>query len=167
MSPGVLLRHGHPADLAALAALEAACFTHPWTEAQIAEEMSVAPPGGVFVLEGPPRPEETAGICAYCAFRVVLDEMHVMNVAVAPKARRRGLARRLLGFALRRAARAGARRAFLELRVGNREALALYQLLGFRPLSRRRAYYRHPVEDALVLVLEELAAAPAGAHRQS
>jgi [ribosomal protein S18]-alanine N-acetyltransferase len=167
VSPAVLLRHGHPADLAALAALESACFTHPWTEAQIAEEMSVASPGGVFVLEGPPRREETAGICAYCAFRLLLDEMHVMNVAVAPRARRRGLARRLLGFALRRAARAGARTAFLELREGNREALGLYESLGFRPFSRRRAYYQQPVEDAVVLVLEGLAADRAGPHRPS
>ena len=167
MSPGVLLRKAKPPDLPALTALEAACFTHPWTEAQIAKEISVAPPGGVFVLEGPPGSEETAGICAYCAFRLVLDEMHVMNVAVAPKARRRGLARRLLHFALRRAARAGARTGFLELRAGNREALGLYESLGFRPLSRRRAYYRQPVEDALVLVLEGLAAETAGPHPKS
>ncbi len=166
MSPGVLLRQAQAPDLAALAALEAACFTHPWTEAQIAEEMAVAAPGGVFVLEGPPRPDGTAGICAHCAFRLVLDEMHVMNVAVAPTARRRGLARRLLGFALRRATRAGARVAFLELRAGNREALALYESLGFRRVSRRRAYYRQPVEDALVLVLEGLSSGRAGADRQ-
>jgi len=165
MSAGVLLRQGQLSDLPALAALEAACFTHPWTEAQIAEEILVAPPGGLFVLEGPPRPEETAGICACCAFRLVLDEAHVMNVAVAPRARRRGLARRLLGFALRRAARAGARTAFLELRAGNREALALYESLGFEPLSRRRAYYREPVEDALVLVLEGFAAAQVAPQR--
>jgi len=167
VSPGVLLRRAQPPDLAALAAVEAACFTHPWTEAQIAEEMAVAPPGGVFVLEGRPRAEGTAGICAYCAFRLVLDEMHVMNVAVAPAQRRRGLARRLLRFALRRAARAGARVAFLELRAGNREALALYESLGFRRLSRRRAYYRQPDEDALVLVLEGLSPARAGGDRQS
>ena len=166
MTAGVYLRHASPADLAALAVLESACFTHPWTEAQIAEEMTVASPGGVFVLEGPPG-TAAAGICAYCAFRLVLDEMHVMNVAVAPKARRRGLARRLLHFALRRAARAGARTGFLELRAGNREALGLYESLGFRPLSRRRAYYRQPVEDALVLVLEGLAAETAGPHPKS
>jgi ribosomal-protein-alanine N-acetyltransferase len=163
----VLLRRARRSDLPALAALEAACFTHPWTEAQIAEEMAVAAPGGLFVLEGPSRAEETAGICAYCAFRVLLDEMHVMNVAVAPKARRRGLARRLLGFALRRAARAGARTAYLELRAGNREALSLYESVGFRPLSTRREYYRQPVEDALVLVLEGLATPSAEAHPKS
>jgi ribosomal-protein-alanine N-acetyltransferase len=167
VSAPVLLRLATPADLTELAALEATCFTHPWTEAQIAEEMSVAPPGGVFVLEGPPPRPETAAICAYCAFRVLLDEMHVMNVAVAPKARRRGLARRLLAFALRRAARAGARTAFLELRAGNREALALYESLGFRVLSRRRGYYRQPFEDALVLVLQILVGEGTGPSRSS
>ena len=161
MSPGVLLRQAHAPDLAALVALEAACYSHPWTAAQIEEEMAVAPPGGLFVLEGPPRQDAVTGICAYCAFRLVLDEMHVMNLAVAPRARRRGLGRRLLGFALRRAARAGARVAFLELRAGNRAALALYESLGFRPLSRRRAYYRQPPEDGLVLVLEGLSSGPA------
>jgi ribosomal-protein-alanine N-acetyltransferase len=160
VSPGVLLRQAHAPDLAALSVLEAACFTHPWTEAQIAEEIAVAPPGGLFVLEAPTRTEGTAGICAYCAFRLVLDEVHVMNLAVAPGARRRGLGRRLLAFALRRAARAGARVALLELRAGNEAALALYESLGFRCLSRRRGYYRQPVEDALVLVLEGLSSGP-------
>jgi [ribosomal protein S18]-alanine N-acetyltransferase len=167
VSPGVLLRQASPLDLPALAALEAACFTHPWTEAQIAEEMAVAPPGGLFVLEAAPGREGPRGLCAYCAFRVAIDEMHVMNVAVAPGARRQGLARRLLGFALRRAARGGAKTAFLELRAGNEGALALYESLGFRRLSRRRAYYRQPVEDALVLVREGLAVAPAGPEQQS
>jgi ribosomal-protein-alanine N-acetyltransferase len=108
----------------------------------------------VLVLEGP-RGE---GLRAYCAFRLVLDEMHVMNVAVGPGARRRGHARWLLGFAMRRAARAGARRALLELRAGNRAALALYESLGFRRLGVRRGYYQGPVEDALTLVRDALGA---------
>ena len=91
------------------------------------------------MLEGAPRAEAAGGIRAYCAFRVVLDEMNVMNVAVAPDLRRRGLGRWLLGFAMARAARAGARRALLELRAGNRQALALYESLGFRRLGVRRS----------------------------
>jgi ribosomal-protein-alanine N-acetyltransferase len=156
VTPRVFLRSAGERDVPALAALEASCFTHPWSAAQIAEEVAVAPPGGVLVLEGPRRADGGGGACAYCAFRLVLDELHVLNVAVAPGERRRGLARWLLGFVLRRAARAGARRALLELRVGNRAALALYESLGFRRLSVRREYYREPVEDALVLVRERL-----------
>jgi ribosomal-protein-alanine N-acetyltransferase len=150
-----LLRRALPADVRALAALEAACFTHPWTPAQIREEIARVPPDMVLVLEGPGSPGGTpAGIRAYCSFRLVVDEMHVMNLAVDPAHRRQGLARRLLALAMARAARAGARRALLELRAGNREALALYQSLGFGSLGVRRAYYREPTEDALVLARE-------------
>jgi [ribosomal protein S18]-alanine N-acetyltransferase len=155
VSPGSLLRRAVLADVPALAALEAACFTHPWTPAQIHEEVARVPPDMVLVLEGPGSPGGApAGIRAYCSFRLVVDEMHVMNMAVHPGYRRQGLARRLLAFAMARAARAGARRALLELRTGNREALALYASLGFRSLGVRREYYREPTEDALVLARE-------------
>jgi ribosomal-protein-alanine N-acetyltransferase len=139
----------------ALEALERACFTHPWTAAQLEDEVAGATPGLVLVLEGTPG---GGGLCAYCAFRLVLDEMHVMNVAVAPTARRRGLARWLLRFAMTRARREGAVRALLEVRAGNRQAVALYESLGFRRLGVRRGYYRDPVEDAIVLVREGLEA---------
>jgi len=153
--PGSFLRRALLSDVPALAALEAACFTHPWTPAQVHEEVARVPPDTVLVLEGPASPGGApAGIRAYCSFRLVVDEMQVMNVAVDPSYRRRGLARRLLAFAMARAARAGARRALLELRAGNREALALYESLGFRSLGVRRGYYREPTEDALVLARE-------------
>jgi ribosomal-protein-alanine N-acetyltransferase len=152
VSSGSFLRRALLADAPALAALEAACFSHPWTRAQVQEEIARVPPDTVLVLEGPRSPGgPPGGIRAYCSFRIVVDEMHVMNVAVDPGYRRRGLARRLLGFAMARAARAGARRALLELRGGNREALALYESLGFGSLGVRREYYREPTEDALVL----------------
>jgi len=149
VSRGVFLRRATAADVTALARLEAACFTHPWTEAQIADEVSGVAPGMVLVLEG--RPVEDERIRAYGAFRLVLDELHVLNVAVAPGHRRRGLARSLLAFALAKASRMGATRGLLEVRAGNAQALALYESLGFRPIGRRRAYYRDPLDDALVL----------------
>ena len=149
MSRGVFLRRATAADVPALARLEAACFTHPWTEAQIADEVSGVAPGMVLVLEG--RPVEDERIRAYGSFRLVLDELHVLNVAVAPGHRRRGLARSLLAFALAKASRMGATRGLLEVRAGNAQALALYESLGFRPIGRRRAYYRDPLDDALVL----------------
>jgi ribosomal-protein-alanine N-acetyltransferase len=158
----VLLRRARAADVPAIARLESACFTHPWSEAQVAEEVAGAGPGGVrtvLVLEGPPGAGDPgAQIRAYASFRLVLDEMHVLNVAVAPEQRRRGLARWLLAFSMRKAARAGACRALLEVRAGNAEALALYESLGFRRAGMRRAYYRDPPEDALLLSRDDLAA---------
>jgi len=82
--------------------------------------------------------------------------MHIMNLAVAPSWRRRGLARWLLGFAMRQAWRSGSRRAFLEVRGSNLEALNLYEGLGFARLGVRRDYYHEPREDAVVLGLAAL-----------
>jgi ribosomal-protein-alanine N-acetyltransferase len=144
-------------DTSALAALEAACHSHPWTEAQFLEEVGYGPPNAVLVLRGPPAPSDPGqGVRAYCVYRVIVDEMHILNIAVAPAGRRRGLARWLMGFAMRHAARSGARRAFLEVRSSNREALGLYESLGFSRVSVRRDYYREPSEDAIVLEREKL-----------
>jgi ribosomal-protein-alanine N-acetyltransferase len=85
-----------------------------------------------------------------------VDEMHILNVAVAPGWRRRGIGRWLLRFAMGKAARAGARRALLEVRAGNAEARALYADMGFARLGIRRDYYREPLEDAVVLAREPL-----------
>jgi ribosomal-protein-alanine N-acetyltransferase len=150
VSRSVFLERAVSADVAALAALEAACFSHPWTPAQIAEEVAGGPPGGVLVLRGVGRDGHGA-LCAACAYRVVLDEMHILDVAVHPAWRRRGLARFLLRVALGRAAAAGARTALLEVRAGNHEALRLYESLGFARDGVRCQYYREPVEDAVVL----------------
>ncbi len=154
MKGRLFLDLARPEDVPGLAALEAACFSHPWTERQIAEELSVGPSGTALVL----RVAEGGGarVCAWCCYRVLFDEMHVLNVAVEPRWRRRGLARVLLGLALRRAARAGARTALLEVRAGNREALALYTALGFVKRGSRRDYYALPREDAVQLELQEL-----------
>lgn len=149
-----------PADVPALVALERSSFSHPWTVAQVEEEVAGGARGTVLVLEGRPGAGQWGGLRASCAFRLVLDEMHVMSLAVAPPARRRGLARWLLRFALGRARRDGAVRALLEVRAGNREAVALYESLGFSRLGVRRDYYREPDEDALVLVREGLEARP-------
>ncbi len=161
MRPGVFLRRAVAADVGALVALEAACFTHPWTATQVAGEIGGVEGGLVLVLEGRRLAgDPLAGIRAYASFRLVVDELHVMNVAVAPGHRRRGLARFLLRIALRRAARAGALLALLEVRAGNREALALYASMGFARCGLRRDYYRDPIEDAVVLALEGRGGAP-------
>jgi ribosomal-protein-alanine N-acetyltransferase len=152
VSRGVFLDRAGAADVSALAALEATCFSHPWTAAQIAAEIVGEAPGTVLVLRAPPSGADPArGIRAYCTYRVVLDEMHILDLAVDPACRRLGLARWLVRFAMKRAARAGARLALLEVRAGNRAALALYDALGFVPRGVRRDYYREPAEDAVVL----------------
>jgi ribosomal-protein-alanine N-acetyltransferase len=143
--------------VAALAALEQGASQHPWSADLVRAEVEREPPDGVLVLETP------EGIVAYGAWRVVVDELHVTNLAVRPDRRRQGLGRFLLGAMLRRAANAGARRALLEVRASNRAARALYAQSGFVLIGERKAYYSDPPDDALVLARE--APAPAGSDR--
>jgi ribosomal-protein-alanine N-acetyltransferase len=139
-------RAGAP-DAAEVARLLALGHSHPWTLAQVEAEISQRPPAAVLLLRA--APDRAA--CASCAYRVAGGEMEVLDLTVHPRWRGRGLARALLRLALRRAARAGATRALLEVRCGNAGAIALYRSLGFEERGRRRGYYREPVEDALLL----------------
>jgi ribosomal-protein-alanine N-acetyltransferase len=91
---------------------------------------------------------------AFIIGRAVADEFEVLNLAVAPVHRRRGIALRLMHEALRVARVGGARRAYLEVRDSNEAAIALYSHLGFTECGRRPRYYKYPVEDAVVLALD-------------
>lgn len=91
--------------------------------------------------------DEPAG---FVLARVVADEMEILNLAVAPACRRRGLGRRLVAEVMARGCARGADKCWLEVRASNQSALAFYRALGFHERSRRRAYYRAPVEDAVI-----------------
>ncbi len=84
----------------------------------------------------------------------VAGEAELGNLAVARGWRRRGVGRRMLDWALARARERGARRIFLEVRLSNRAAQALYERRGFVQVGLRRRYYRAPTEDARVLCLD-------------
>jgi len=145
VSPGVFLRRADRDDLAALVALDAAASVHPWNAAQVAAELERAPPDSVLALDG------SRGLRAWCALRLAVGELTILNLAVAPGNRRRGFGRFLLDAALRAGERGGARRALLEVRASNVAARTLYAHFGFAPLGVRKDYYRQPTEDALVL----------------
>jgi ribosomal-protein-alanine N-acetyltransferase len=81
----------------------------------------------------------------------VVDEVHINNVAVRTECRSKGFGRCLVEYALREGRNRGATRVLLEVRSGNVAARQLYESLGFTTIGLRRAYYREPVEDALVL----------------
>lgn len=139
------------ADLATLLAIEAECFTSPWTrEMYLAELENV---GVSFCYLARDEEERALG---FCSFWRVLDELHINNLAVLPPSRRRGIATTLMRYVLDEGARRGARRATLEVRRSNDAARQLYERLGFATAGVRRAYYTNPIEDALVLWREHL-----------
>jgi len=93
------------------------------------------------------------GLQGYVIARAVAGEAEILNLAVAPEVRGRGLGGRLLDAMLDLLRRAKVREVFLEVRRGNAPAQALYASRGFEVVGQRANYYRHPVEDAIVLRL--------------
>ena len=97
---------------------------------------------------------DAAGLLGYIGSQSVPDEADMMNLAVRPDARRQGVAQALLR-ALEAALREkGIRSLTLEVRAGNAPAIRLYTQAGFRQAGRRKNYYFHPKEDALILKKE-------------
>lgn len=90
-------------------------------------------------------------LIAYSFNYVVVDELHILNVAVAPEWRNMGYGRTLLKAVIETGREKGARYATLEVRVSNSVAKQLYEKFDFRVTGRRRAYYRNNGEDALVM----------------
>ena len=139
-------RISSPEDLDAVAALEAATFTNPWTREMLERELVQSDVARVYVVRLPGRP-----VAAFCACWLVYDELHINTIAVDTSLRRRGLAKALMTHILDEAAAQGSARAFLEVRRSNLPAQRLYENLGFTVAGVRRNYYTNPEEDALVL----------------
>ena len=121
-----------------------------WDADSYASELQVAW-SSVLVLEG----GETDGraILGAVVFWRVVDETQLLNIAVAPAHRRRGLAQMMMRHVVEEARRAGHRRISLEVRRDNRAARALYRRLGFQSVGLRRGYYADTGEDAILMEL--------------
>jgi ribosomal-protein-alanine N-acetyltransferase len=130
-------------DIPAVAALERACFSQPWSERVLEGEMKN--PNSIFFVA-----EETE-LVGYIGMQHILDEGYLANVAVDSAYRRSGvgtaLLQRLLAFAQQE------KLAFitLEVRQSNQPAIRFYQKYGFEVVGRRRNFYESPTEDALLM----------------
>jgi ribosomal-protein-alanine N-acetyltransferase len=151
MSQGLLIRRAGLADVTAIWAIEKLSFPTPWSRWSFLLELGQR--NSHTLVAGPPAPQpwQTWG---YLIFWVVLEEMHILNLAVHPDYRRRGIARRLLAEGLAQARTLGAELAWLEVRPSNLAARALYKSFGFTEVGRRLHYYDDTKEDALLLTLD-------------
>ena len=134
------------ADLEDIVAIEKASFTNPWTREMYVRELQNPDVSFLYVLRMP-----EAGIVAFCSFWLVLDEMHINNLAVHEQFRGQGLGTVLLEHVLEAGGRRGAGRATLEVRRSNTPARKLYERLNFEVAATRPNYYVSPREDALIL----------------
>ena len=138
-------------DIDAVVALEAASFTNPWTRDSLVWELGNSDVTRVYLLR-----DDAGQVAAFCTCWVIFDELHINTLAVAPAARRQGLATTLLEHVLGEAVAAGATKATLEVRASNLAAINLYERLGFHVAARRPNYYTKPEEDGLILWREKL-----------
>ena len=130
--------------VAPIAALEQQCFSDPWSEAAIAPELEN--PLSLWLVA-----EQGDTLLGYVGSQSVPPEADMMNLAVAPEARRQGIAEALV-HALEAALREKETESLtLEVRVSNLPARTLYEKLGFEPVGLRKNYYFHPKEDACIL----------------
>ena len=136
------VRNLTPEDLQACLALDRASLEGLWTSAQWQTE-----------LADPRRPGmglwHADTLLAMASGWLVVDELHITLVAVAPEQRRRGLGRQVLEALLDEARQQGARHATLEVAATNGAAVGLYRALGFQDAGLRRGYYRNG-DDALI-----------------
>jgi [ribosomal protein S18]-alanine N-acetyltransferase len=151
MTPGLLIRRAGLADVTAIWAIEKTSFLSPWSRWSFLAELGHQNSRMLVAGPSPPQPWQTWG---YLIFWVVLDEMHILNLAVHLDHRRRGIARQLLAAGLAQARELGAELAWLEVRPSNAAARALYASFAFKEVGRRPRYYDDTQEDALLLTLE-------------
>ena len=138
-------------EIDAVLAVEDACFTSPWTREMYLAELGHGTMSRIYFARGP---EDL--VVAFCSSWLVVDELHINNLAVLPAYRRGGVATALLQHVFEEGARAGAVRATLEVRRSNAAARLLYERFGFTAGGVRRGYYTNPVEDAMILWREGL-----------
>ena len=130
--------------VAQVALLEKLCFADPWSEKSIASEPDNPWALWLVALER----DEVVG---YIGSQTAVDETDVMNVAVHPDHRRKGIAEALIEMLIKQLQEQGSHALMLEVRASNAPAIALYEKMGFRQVGLRKNYYRNPKEDALIL----------------
>ena len=147
MQAGIVIERMRREDLGEIVRLEKESFTDPWPRKGFEDQLE---DGNSIMLVGRfgPKEGEIAGyLCAY----LVLEEMQLASVAVAPEFRGRGIARSLAAEMIKIGTAAKASEIWLDVRESNAPARRLYEKLGFREVYRRKNYYHKPKEDALVL----------------
>jgi ribosomal-protein-alanine N-acetyltransferase len=136
-------------DLPQVMVIEETVYPYPWTLGIFQDCLRVGYCCWVLNLD-----EQVIG---YGVMSVVVDESHILNICVDPRWQGKGLGMKLLRRLLKIAHQHGAETAFLEVRVGNKTAIGLYEKLGFIEVGQRRGYYpdrNQTREDAIVMSLE-------------
>ncbi|MBE0501493.1 MAG: ribosomal protein S18-alanine N-acetyltransferase [Desulfuromonadales bacterium] len=141
--PTEVIRPMQRSDLKTIVAVEQLSNPHPWSSGQFLSELD----NSCSVIELLCLDDK---IAAFLCSWLVVDELHIHNVATHPDYRRQGLALKLMTRRAELAKNSGAVVALLEVRAHNTGAIRLYERLGYRQNGRRRRYYADG-EDAVLM----------------
>ena len=130
--------------VAQVAQLEKLCFSDPWSEKSVASELENKWALWLVALEDDV-------VVGYIGSQTAVDETDVMNVAVHPDHRRKGIAEALIGNLVSELKAQGSHALMLEVRDSNVPAISLYEKLGFLQVGLRKNYYHNPKEHARIL----------------
>ena len=134
------------ADVAQIHAIETLCFAMPWSEESILHDVRENVVARWLVLD-----DGEGRVLAYAEMWLVIDEAHVLNVAVHPDVRRRGYGRRIFEALMALAQESGMGMITLEVRRSNLAAQNLYHACGMLDVGYRKRYYEDNREDALIM----------------
>ena len=135
-------------DLIEVMGIENEAFSDPWTIDMFYSELFNS-----FSRIWAVR-ERSGDLTGYICFWRVVDETHILNLAVKNHYRRKGIASKILQFAISYWKKDGVKTVLLEVRRSNMAAQELYKKFGFSVILIRTRYYKNPVEDALVMAIE-------------
>lgn len=144
-------RQARTEDVDRIVEIEKDGFLHPWSRELVERELGHSWSEVLLAVEGEPAAPAGERVLGYIVFWLVHDEVHVLNVATALEARRRGVGRALMDAAEARGRARGARLSTLEVRRSNAPAIALYRAIGYRQAGVRPNYYAEEREDAIVM----------------
>ncbi len=134
-------------DVPEVAALEKICFPTPWSEKLFVNEIEN---NNSYFLTATIKDK----LIGYAGFWLIIDEAHIVNLAVHPEFRRQGIGRILIENILDMAKQKGALKATLEVRETNTPANLLYERLGFVCVALRKGYYADTKEHAMVMWMD-------------
>lgn len=147
MMEGIRFERMRKRHLSEVLRIERVSFGAPWSEVSFMSELYNPASVAYVALAG-------SSVAGYIIVRQIVDEGHILNLAVRPDLRRKGIARALVENAMADLRESLCKYIYLEVRASNEEAKKLYEALGFKIVGTRKAYYENPREDALLMTSE-------------
>ena len=132
-------------DLEQVVEIENQSFSDPWTKDNFVSESNNQVT--LFLVA-----KSNQRVIGYACVWIIIDEVHIGNLAVASEYRKKGIGEKLLKEVFKQAEEKNAKFATLEVRASNSAAINLYKKYGFVEERKRKNYYRNPIEDALVMI---------------